>query len=101
MADSSDSSWICSDFDIVASSKAFPQDVEAPDGNVSKRKKQKISFNFLKIKRKRGRPKKAGGREKAKPKRGRPRSQPTMDPLLLASSKPSLPLLVKPNVALF
>jgi hypothetical protein len=94
MVDSSDSSSISSDSVSIASSKASPKDEEALDDNASKpkNKKQKIIFDFFKIKRKRGRPKKAAGRlEQGKPKRGRPPSQPTVDPLLLASSRtPSL-----------
>jgi hypothetical protein len=91
MADSSDSSSNSSDSSI-ASGNASP----AVDGNVSKpNKKQKFLLDFFKIKRKRGRPKKAQGigqPKKGKPKRGRPPSQPKVDPLLLASSNPSLPI---------
>jgi len=92
MADSSDSSSNSSD-STITSSNASPNDLEAPDGNVNKpNKKQKVLLDFFKIKRKRGRPKKAKATEKGKPKRGRPPSQPKMDPLLLASSNPSLPI---------
>jgi hypothetical protein len=96
MADSSDCSSIGGDSGSSTSSNASIKEVEAPDGNVSKpKKKQKILFDFFKIKRKRGRPKKAKAAqgEKAKPKRGRPPSQLTVDPLLPASnSNPSLPI---------
>jgi hypothetical protein len=91
MADSSDSSSNSSGSSI-ASSNASLKDLEAPDGNDSKpNKKQKFLLDFFKIKRKRRRPKKATT-EKGKPKRGRPPSQPKIDPLLLASSNPSLPI---------
>jgi hypothetical protein len=65
MADSSDSSSNSSGSSI-ASSNASLKDLEAPDGNDSKpNKKQKFLLDFFKIKRKRGRPKKAqGDREK-------------------------------------
>jgi hypothetical protein len=94
MADSSDSSGTSSDSDGADSGKASPKDVEALDGNVSapKKKKQKILFDFFKKKRKRGRPKKVAQLEEAKPKRGRPPSRPMVDPLLPASSNPSLPI---------
>jgi trehalose-6-phosphate synthase len=55
MADSSGSSSISSDSDSVASSKASPKDVEAPDGNVSMPiKTQKIVLTFLRLKRNEG-----------------------------------------------